>query len=141
MKAFLLMMVMAFCSITSQAQTATISGKVTDPGGSPVAGATVEYYSGSSNLATAVTDVNGNYSFSVNPATFRGDFESRGWIRKLIARAAGFITTILDNVTINIGHNGINITLSWDLEYVAAPPIGEGGLTSKYVDIAVWGKY
>ena len=49
-------------STLSFAQNASVSGRVTDPNGKPVAGATI---TGKGTTQAAVTDENGNFSISV----------------------------------------------------------------------------
>jgi outer membrane receptor protein involved in Fe transport len=84
----------------AQAQTATVSGTVTDETGAVVPGATVQLAGGSGRLST-VTGGQGEYSFqNVPPGTYQ-----------VIVSLAGFAPATLDNVTVGGGNVEVPRTL------------------------------
>jgi hypothetical protein len=77
----------------------TLSGIVTDAGGSPVAGATV-LLSGPKALRTT-TDADGHYSFNAPPGVYR-----------VVVRAGGFADSTLEDVAVSTVSSTVNAQLS-----------------------------
>jgi len=77
----------------ARAQTAGLSGKVTDPEGKGIPGAIVQAISGIRTVASSVADDNGNYRLTnVPPGSYT-----------IVARRVGFSKRTLDNITIGTG--------------------------------------
>ena len=79
----------------------TVAGTVIDGAGKPIAGATVSL----SMAAQVTTDANGQYSISLNPGSYVGDYT-------IAAAAAGYTTS---GVTIATIPNGATITENFEL--------------------------
>src|SRR6266571_3672049 len=98
----LLVLLSATPAVAQELTTGTIAGKVTDPAGSPIAGAVVIVVS-ESGTRTATTDANGNYILPfLRPATFTVRVEAAG----------GFTTAIRNDVAVGLSQRVIlNFTL------------------------------
>ena len=83
---------MAF-ALPLRAQTATLTGKITDREGKPVAGAIVQALAGMRSVGTATADENGEYRLTVPQA---GNYI-------LTVRRVGFARLVRDNISIGGG--------------------------------------
>ncbi len=90
-----MLFILAFMAFAMPAagQNGTITGRVTDEGGRPVAGAIVQAISGIRTVATAVADENGSYRLSnIPPGTYA-----------VQARRVGFGLRRVENVSVGTG--------------------------------------
>jgi Carboxypeptidase regulatory-like domain len=108
---------LVFASITSFGQQgqSSVRGIISDPKGSPIAGATVTLAASERNFSrTQVTNTEGQYQFKpVPPGTYRLDVEMKGFKKSLIASLAALVDTPTDvDVQMEVGSvtETVNIT-------------------------------
>src|SRR5438552_3665184 len=99
----------------AQSGSASIRGIVTDPQGSPVAGATVTIAAPERNFArTQVTNSDGGYLFKpVPPGTYRLEIEMKGFKKALLSAVQALVDTPKDaDVQLEVGNvsETVNIT-------------------------------
>jgi iron complex outermembrane receptor protein len=107
---FLFLVLMVFGSILT-AQTANLQGKITDEAsGEPLLGATVQI-----GAKGAVTDLNGNYQFTLEPGTYKVEISYVGYqtIQQSLTLQPGetntldvalpIVTTVLNTATVTSG--------------------------------------
>src|SRR5215510_807968 len=112
--ATLLLVVTSLNSFGQQGQS-SVRGIVTDPQGSPVAGATVTLSNSERNFTrTQVTNTDGGYLFKpVPPGTYRLEVEMKGFKKDLIASLQALVDTPTDvDVQLEVGSvsETVNIT-------------------------------
>ena len=92
-------------NIWSQAGTASVTGSVTDPQSNAVVGATVRISGASGTGRTAITNSNGNYTFtSLQPGEYRIEVEMSGFKKSSVsAFQAGTDSVANINVRLEIG--------------------------------------
>src|SRR5215831_2966073 len=119
--ASLLLIVASISSFGQQGQS-SVRGIVTDPKGSPIAGATVTLSSPERNFTrTQVTNSDGGYLFKpVPPGTYRLDVEMKGFKKSLISSLQALVDTPTDvDVQMEVG----NVTETVNITSAAEAPI------------------
>ena len=93
-----LLLVFASVSSFGQQGQSSVRGLVTDPKGSPIAGASVTLSAPERNFSrTQVTNTDGQYLFKpVPPGTYRLDVEMKGFKKSLIASLQAQVDTPAD---------------------------------------------
>jgi len=112
--ASLLLVVASISSFGQQGQS-SVRGVVTDPKGSPIAGASVTLAAPERNFTrTQVTNTDGQYQFKpVPPGTYRLDIEMKGFKKSLISSLQALVDTPADvDVQMEVGSvaETVNIT-------------------------------
>ena len=112
--ASLLLVVASISSFGQQGQS-SVRGIVTDPKGSPIAGATVTIAAPERNFTrTQVTNADGQYQFKpVPPGTYRLDVEMKGFKKSLISSLQALVDTPTDvDIQLEVGNvsETVNIT-------------------------------
>lgn len=110
-----LLLVMASISSFAQQGQSSVRGIVSDPKGSPIAGATVTLAAPERNFSrTQVTTTDGQYLFKpIPPGTYRLDVEMKGFKKSLIASLQAQVDTPTDvDVQLEVGSvtETVNIT-------------------------------
>jgi hypothetical protein len=86
--------------VLERAKPFTIGGRVTDTSGSPIAGATITLFD-PFGFPAATTDGSGNYSFSMNPGPYNGNYtitaSATGYVPSSITRTIPNGATITEN--------------------------------------------
>ncbi len=107
-RTFILSAIFLFSLIQVQAQTATLEGKVTDKkSGEPIVGVNI---STKQNQGTT-TDLNGRYSFSLNPGKWKITFKYVGYedVTKSVTLNEGQVQTL--NVQLGQGEEELNVVV------------------------------
>jgi hypothetical protein len=110
-----LLLVIASISSFGQQGQSSVRGIVTDPKGSPIAGATVTLAAPERNFTrTQVTNADGQYQFKpVPPGTYRLDVEMKGFKKSLISSLQALVDTSADvDVQLEVGNVTETVNIS-----------------------------